>query len=49
MFHLQKYNLEICLPSERSESVQLLMPKKLDDGNMQIGSIQYGEIKYSLV
>lgn len=48
-FFFKSINLELCLPSERSESVQLLIPKELDVGNMQIGSIQYGGVKYPFI
>lgn len=48
-FFFKSINLEIYLPSERSESVKLLVPKELDTGNMQIGSIQYGGVKYPLI
>jgi len=48
-FIFKNINLEIGLLTERSETVQLFLPKELDKSNKQIGSIQYGGIKYPLV
>lgn len=36
------------VPPNSSETVQLLVPKELKEGNNQIGSIQYGGVKYPL-
>lgn len=44
----KQVNLEVYVPSNSSETVQLKMPKELNDKNHQIGSIQFGGIKYPM-
>lgn len=47
-FIFKNINLDINLPQNSSETVQLLVPKELIEENNQIGSIQYGGVKYPL-
>jgi hypothetical protein len=48
-FIFKNINLEIDVPSDYSETVQLYLPKELNEERIQIGSIQYGGIKYPIM
>jgi hypothetical protein len=47
-FIFKQVNLDLYLSPNSSETVQLLVPKELKGGKEQIGSIQYGGVKYPL-
>lgn len=44
----KQINLDVFLPPTSSETVQLRVPRELSEDHKQIGSIQYGGVKYLL-
>jgi hypothetical protein len=47
-FIFKQINLDVYLPPTSSETGQLHMPKILSSDNAQVGSIQYGGVKYPI-
>jgi hypothetical protein len=47
-FIFKQINLDVYLSPTSSETVQLRMPKVLSSDNAQVGSIQYGGVKYPI-
>jgi hypothetical protein len=48
LFIFKQINLDVYLPPTSCETVQLRMPEILNSENIQVGSIQYGGVKYPI-
>lgn len=47
-FIFKQVNFDLNIPDNRSETVRLIIPRSIKEGGDQVGSIQYGGIKYPL-